>query len=219
MLKAQADQAEREIKKLTGQLGRAKDVETIQLKVEMLGNARERLDALQREMRDLDDTRAEIEIDADDKASADLDDVRRKASALDGIDVDIDVKATGLDDITDKLDAMPGLVGSAAGALRGLGSAAGVGAAAAAGVALADSLADASLSAEVLAGLTGDTLEDASRLQAVWQTTGADVNDLADVLLQMNGVLDRHPRVGEADRRSTSTTAARSVNASSRCSN
>ena len=138
-----------------------------------------------------------IDIDADDKASADLDDVRRKASALDGTDVDIDVTATGLDGVIGKFEQLPGAIGAAAGALRTLGTAGGIGAAAGAALALADNLADASLSAEVLAGLTGDSLENASRLQAVWKTTGADVNDLADVLLQMNGVLADTPELAK----------------------
>jgi hypothetical protein len=168
VLKARSDQAEREIKKLTGQLGRAKDADAIQIKVTAIGNAR-----------------------------AELADIRSEMKKLDGQDVDIEVKATGLDDVVDKLGDLPGALGAATSAIRGLGTVGGIGALAAGGVALASSLADASLEAEVLARLTGDTIQNASRLQAVWQTTGAEANDLADVLLQMNGVFADTPELAK----------------------
>lgn len=49
--------------------------------------------------------------------------------------------------------------------------------------------ADVAFEAQNIATLTGDSVEEASRLNAVWKQSGADSKDLQDVLLQMNGVL------------------------------
>ena len=76
---------------------------------------------------------------------------------------------------------------------RPAGSLPGSAPAAAAEYDLAQGFADAAIEARVTADLTGATIEDASRLQAVWKQSGADVNDLNDVLLQMNGVLQTSP--------------------------
>lgn len=48
---------------------------------------------------------------------------------------------------------------------------------------------DTALEAKNLASLTGDNVEQSSRLNAIWKQSGADAKDLQDVLLQMNGVL------------------------------
>lgn len=48
---------------------------------------------------------------------------------------------------------------------------------------------ETAIEADNLASLTGDTVEQSSRLNAIWKQSGADSKDLQDVLLQMNGVL------------------------------
>lgn len=95
------------------------------------------------------------------RAADELDAVAKKADQLDNKTIDIGGLAAG-------------------GGLAALG----------AGVALvANGMADAAIEADNLSALTGDSVEQASRLNAVWKQTGADTKDLQDVLLQMNGVL------------------------------
>ena len=155
-----------------------------------------------------DGATASARLEAIDSASDDLDRVGRELRDLDGetatvhVDADTGGARSALDNITEKLGALPGRfgdVGSSIGALAGAGGlgamTAGVGALAAGGLALAENFAEAAMQARVTASLTGDSIEDASRLQAVWQRTGADLNDLNDVLLQMNGVLQTNPEI------------------------
>lgn len=99
-----------------------------------------------------------------DRAARELDQVAKKADEVDG-------KKVGLD--------LSGLVG-AGGGLAALGAGMGL---------LANNTADAAIEADNLARLTGDSVEQASRLNAVWKQGGAESKDLQDVLLQMNGVL------------------------------
>jgi uncharacterized FlaG/YvyC family protein len=139
------------------------------------------------------DAELRAHITAKDDASKVIDKVADKADKLDGETATVKVEAPGLDDLTGKLADMPGTLGEVGGLLQGLGSAGGIGAAAAAMGALANHAADMAISAKTTATLTGDTVEDASRLQAVWGQSGADVNDLNDVMLQMNGVLAQQP--------------------------
>ena len=131
------------------------------------------------------------------KADDEITPAAKKAKAsLDAIpdSVDVKVEATGIDALSEKLGALPGVLGDIGGMLGGGGAVAGgLGVAAGAANDLAQGFADAALEARVTADLTGATIEDASRLQAVWKQSGADINDLNDVLLQMNGVLQTAP--------------------------
>ena len=112
----------------------------------------------------------------------------------DKVSTTLDVDSSGLDDLSGKLGDLPGLVGDIAGKMAGPGGiAAAAGLAGAAVFDLAQGFADAAVEARVTADLTGASIEDASRLQAVWKQSGADINDLNDVLLQMNGVLQTSP--------------------------
>ncbi len=146
-----------------------------------------------------------VDITAADKASAEITDVAKKVDKLDGktADVKLDADASklnaSLDDAFSKLDDMGIPVGNLASKL-GTGKGGAAGAAVALGAALfaaADHAADVAIDADNLASLTGDNVEYASRLNAVWKQTGADTKDLQDVLLQMNGVLSTNADLAE----------------------
>jgi hypothetical protein len=166
LLELQSRDAQRDIDKLNRELARAEkfgDTE-IEMRLEARGNAQQRLDAIQSQIREIDGSTPDIKPDVD---------------------------SSGVDELTAKLNNLPGVAGSAgaqlAGALRGPGAAA---AALAVGLgAISQSASTAALAAGDLARLTGDSVEFASQLNAVWQRSGADVKDLQDVLLQMGGVL------------------------------
>ena len=164
------------------------------------GKAEAELRALQSHLGQLDGEVATATLAAKDQASARLEKVQAQLRDLDGAtaDVTVDVHTRGLDKVEQITSALPGNIGAATGALRGMatgaaGVATGLGAAALAGGALADATADAALQAGTLADLTGATVEEASALAQIWQSTGADVKDLADVMLQTNGVLAQSP--------------------------
>jgi hypothetical protein len=169
VLRASATQAQREVDKFTRQLADAKKLsdEEVTLRVEARGNAQARLQAIQSELRELD-----------------------------GKNVTPTVNVRGLDDTLSKLDQIGVSLGPA-GALGQLGSGAGIfGALAIGAKLLADSTTTQAIAARDLSTLTGSQIEDASRLNALWMTTGAEVKDLQDVLLQMNGVLATTPDLG-----------------------
>jgi hypothetical protein len=130
-----------------------------------------------------------VELTADDRASAKIRDARQEVDKLDGktASVKVDGDVSGLEDALDALDVpMSGLASK----LGGLGSPGGAVAAIAGGLLLAaNHAADLAIEADNISTLTGDSVEEASRLNAVWKQSGADTKDLQDVLLQMNGVL------------------------------
>lgn len=165
-----------------------------------------RADQLQREvgrsltaLRNLDrydDEEIRIRIEARDGAKAKLEAVQAEIRDLDGETATVDVKpGSGFDDLTGRLDSLPGKLGDLAGTLGGLAGPAAIGGIVTALAGAADHAADLAISAQTTATLTGDTVEDASRLQAVWATSGADVNDLNDIMLQLNGVLQTTPEI------------------------
>lgn len=203
ILKATVAQAEEDIKRLERGLRGFREMseDEVQIRLVALDKATDDLEAA-RQLRDqLSAKPAEVEIHADDRASGDLERVGDKARDLDGQKVDIDVQASGLDTVLGKLGELEGGFGRAAGALGTLSAGGGVataaGAVAVALGAAAISAADIAISAQSLATLTGDTVEDASRLQEVWKLSGADVQDLADVALQVQGALAQSPELAE----------------------
>lgn len=130
-----------------------------------------------------------VDLEANDKLSPKIEKADKEVRALDGkkADVEIGADTSGIDDALDALDGKIGGLGSKFG---GLTSPAGGVAALAGGLLLAaDHAADLAIEADNIASLTGDSVEEASQLNAVWKQTGADTKDLQDVLLQMNGVL------------------------------
>jgi hypothetical protein len=144
----------------------------------------------------LSDEEIQLRIEARDQASRVLDDVQSKLRDIDGTtaDVAIDADTSGLDSglagIADKLSGLDGQAGAFGAQLGKLATPSGAIAGIAGGLLLAaDNAANLAIEADNLAGLTGDSVEEASRLNAVWKSTGADAKDLQDVLLQMNGVL------------------------------
>ena len=147
-----------------------------------------------RDARSMSADEIRVQLEARDRATARIDEVQQRLRELDAEEAEPEVNVGG--NFASVLDKLPGQLGEVASAL-------GPGGAAATGVlgivtglaAAATSAADMALSAQTTADLTGTSVEAASRLQAVWQQTGADVNDLNDVMLQMNGVLQTSPEL------------------------
>jgi uncharacterized phage infection (PIP) family protein YhgE len=149
---------------------------------------------------DLSDDEVDLRVRVIEENTKALDTIRAKVRDLDGTTATVNVEAKGLDRLDGALSNIPGQAGVAANALRGIGTgaagaAAGVGAVVTAAVLLGDAVADAAKSAKVLGDLTNTSTENASRLGTVWSSTGADVKDLQDVILQMNGVLADQPEL------------------------
>lgn len=136
----------------------------------------------------------QVDIEANDRASGTIDRVADKADALDKTGVDVEVEADDkasatLDDIAAKLEDL-GIPAGKLTPLLGKAGAAGAVVAIGAGlIAASQHAANVAFEAQNIATLTGDSVEEASRLNAVWKQSGADSKDLQDVLLQMNGVL------------------------------
>ena len=142
------------------------------------------------------DKELRVRLKADDKITPAA---KKAKSSLDAIPetVDVKVNARGFEDLADAAGSLPGPLGDAAGLVGQLGAAGGVGALAAGMFAAADAAADMAIEAKTTADLTGSTVEEASKLQNLWSRTGADVNDLNDVLLQMNGALAQSPELAK----------------------
>lgn len=148
------------------------------------------------------DAVVDIGVQGSDKVDAVADDLDR----IDGRDVDVDVEVddTEIDNADSKLrglaDAAAGLPGPVGEFASKLGAVAGPGGAAlaigGALVAAANSAADVAVEAETLKNLIGGSVEDASRLAAVWKSTGDnELNDLQDIVLNMNAVLAESPEL------------------------
>lgn len=198
---ADVDQADRELAELRGKLERLNDADKV---IALRGNAAQLEAEIRRAERRLGDLdrydgeKIEIALEARDNATKKLERVQAELRSLDGADAEIEIKARGLDDITDKLDAIPGKAGAMGSSIGAAltSPAAAIGATAGGLVLLGNRMADAALDAQNLANLTGDTVEQASRLNAVWGRIG-DTKDLQDVLLQMNGVLADNAELAE----------------------
>lgn len=86
--------------------------------------------------------------------------------------------------------SIPGPIGDVADKLSGAGGVvAGIGVVAGAMIKVADETARARLEVADYAQLTGDSVENASRLLTVVGRVGVEANDLADITLQMSGAL------------------------------
>jgi hypothetical protein len=150
---------------------------------------------------DMDDEEVQVRIEALDKAKGDLDRVQAEIRDLDGETATVNVESPGLDDMLGKLESLPGHFGELGSQIAGVagkigaGGAVGVGVTALVGglIAAADQAKEIALQAQTMAKLTGATVEESSKLQQVWSTTGADVNDLNDIVVQLNGALAQSP--------------------------
>lgn len=159
-----AKDAQRDLDRINRDLARAEkyDDDEINIRIQAKGDAERKLDAIQSEIRDIDGASPNIRPEVD---------------------------SSQLDSFVDKLEDLTGGRLGGLGALRGRAGV-GFGAAVAAGFTLAaDAAANAAIEVGNLSALTGDTVETASRLSGIWQTTGADAKDLQDVILQMGDVL------------------------------
>ena len=201
-----SDQASDDIRTLAERLeGLSKDDKVVVLKAKVTDAERdvEKLLLSLRNVDKLSDEEVKIRVDALGNARTELEKIEDELRQLDGTTADVTVEAHGLDDILGKLDSLPGKFGEMGGALSsalgpiaaGGGVAAGVVGIAAGLLAAADHAADLALSAEVTAKLTGDTVENVSKVQQLWQTTGADINDLNDILVQVTQSLLESPEL------------------------
>lgn len=145
-----------------------------------------------------------VDIEANDRASAHIDRVADKADALDKKDPKVTVDADTasakekLNELFDILDDSDLPIDGMGSKLKQLASPGGAIAAIGAGLLLATQhAAGVAIEAENLATLTGDSVEQASRLNAVWKQGGADSKDLQDVLLQMNDVLTNNAELAD----------------------
>jgi hypothetical protein len=141
-------------------------------------------------------TKLNVDLTATDHASGKLDKVEAKADALESDPVNVEVDAdtagfsAGIDGLAGKLGDLDGPIGDIGGNLGKLASPGGAVAALVGGfLAAGDAAADTAIEADNLSKLTGDSVEEASKLNTVWKQGGFEVTDLQDVLLQMQGVL------------------------------
>jgi hypothetical protein len=170
-LESALDRAKAKLDTLSG------DEATVQAR--LIGTLESDLEQAQALFNQLDGKTGTVTLNANGNAKAELDGIN---DALGGL--------------TSKLDeAIPGVGQLFSMFGKGGGAAAGIGAAAAAAGLLANNTANSAMNAAVLADLTGTTVEEASRLLVVWESTGAEGKDLQDVILQTNGALAQSPEL------------------------
>ena len=189
------DKATAEVKSLSQLLAGLSDEDKTVVLNAKVSDAERNIDRILRSLRDvdkMDQKEIDVRVEMLGDARAELDQVQDELRQLDGETATVKVEASGLDDMLGKVDSLPGKFGemggaisSALGPLVATGPGAAVAGAAAIGSALigaADAAADLALDAQTMSQLTGDSVENSSRLQAVWKQSGADINDLNDVL-------------------------------------
>lgn len=155
---------------------------------------------LQQHLGRVDGETATATIQAKDAASARLEKIQSQLRDLDGRTATVEVEARGAERLSSLVSSLPGTLGKAGQAASGmsgglLAAGAGASAVAAGAYALAQNASQAALQIGTLAQLTGESVATTDQLAAVWQSTGADVKDLADVMLQVNGVLAAQPEL------------------------
>lgn len=134
-----------------------------------------------------------LRVSARGDAEAKLQAIRAEARELDSVDPTVDVQVKGGDELRKLIDGLDERTGGLGSRLAGLG----VGSPAIAGIAAlvgglglaVDKASELSLEADETANLTGDSVENMSRLLAVMRGSGIEAKDVQDVLLQMAGVL------------------------------
>jgi len=172
VLRARADSAKREVAQLERQLANADkyDGKEIRLRVEARDNAKATLDRIDSELRSLDGRTVRPKVAVD-------------TSQLDALTTQLDQLGGGAATIgsglTRAFQSPAALVGLMAGGLLLAGN----------------RTADLALEAAQLAALTGNTVEEASKLNAVWKSSGADLGDLMDILANIAGVLQQTPEL------------------------
>lgn len=150
------------------------------------------------------DKRLNVDLTANDRASSKIDKVADAADSLDKMSPEVDVSAdisraqSALDGLRTQISEFDGPVGDVGQMFDKLASPQGAIAGIAGGLLLAGNhAANLAVEADNLASLTGDSVENASRLNNVWKQSGADAKDLQDVLLQMGGVLTTNTQLTE----------------------
>lgn len=168
------------------------------------------IDDVQAKARELDGTTAEVAVTADvDQAIGDLDRIEAQARDLDGrrarviAEADVDQAIGDIDRLEAKLRDLDGRRAG-----LGLGGAAAAGAAggAAAGAGIpivgdvvesANAAGTLALQVQLLADMTGASLEKAGQLAGVWRDAGLDLADLFDLIANLNQVLIDQPDMKE----------------------
>ena len=174
---AETDRLERQLSNAKSKLdGLTGDEATVQAR--LIGRLEADLEAAQTLFRQLDGKTGTVRLNAVDKASDDIDKVGDKLRQLDGDTATVRVDAGG-----------SGSLGAGA-AVGAAGLAAGLGLA-------AQNAADTAIQVQAIANRTGASLEDVSRLVAVFKDNGVEASDLADILYNVNGVLRDNPELAE----------------------
>jgi hypothetical protein len=137
------------------------------------------------------DEEVTLRLEARDNASRKLDEVRSELRQLDGDTATVKVEARGVDELADALDGLGGRAGNLGNVLSRVlaDPRAGVGLLAGGLLLAGQHAANTAIEAGEIARLTGDSVDQASRLNAVFQSTGGEAKDLQDILLQNAGVL------------------------------
>jgi hypothetical protein len=152
-----------------------KDVE-IAIRAQV-GDLKAQLAQAESALKSLDGRKAEVEVTAD---------TGQAEGALSGLSGSLDGVGSAADGIQGALGAVSQSLGPVGGAAAG----AAIGA-----FALADGAADAAIQVDTLSRITGESIENTSRLTQIWESAGADANDLADVIAQVNQVMADQPEL------------------------
>lgn len=198
ILTAEARNLEREVRRATLLLGRV-DGEEAEAILDARNMAQAKLDGVQSALTDIDARTVDATVEADDHASGDI---RRVDDRLDEydrktVDATLEVdQGPGFSRVSELLDEMPGNVGEAGSILSRMSTKTGaIGLATAAFSGLALKAQDVALNVDQIARFTGLSLDEASRLYAVFDDNGVEVDDLLDLLGQMSGVLADNPQL------------------------
>lgn len=182
VLEARATQLEREVDRALKKLASVKayDGAEVDLIIDAKDKATERLAEVRQRLERIDSTTVTATVDANTApAEAKIEGVGDKLRELDG----------PVGDLIGKFDIMAG--GGKA------GMAGGVAAVAAGLLAAGEYAADLAIEVDNTARLTGGSVEETSKLLGVWREAGFEATDFQDVLLQMNGVLRDNPELAK----------------------
>jgi hypothetical protein len=198
ILTAESSKLKREVDNATVLLGRV-DGETFTAVLDARNDAQRKLEAVDAALDTLDRRSVDATLDTDDRASGDISRLDGKLDELDRRTTDTTIDAhegAGFSGVMGRVEGMPGIVGGIGPTVAGMvgrGGAVGILAATMAGV--ASSASDTAIEVDNLAGFTGTSLDQASRLYAVFKDNHVEVDELVDLLGQMSGVIADNPKL------------------------
>jgi len=165
-----------------------------------------KLDRARQQLEQLDGDEATVKLREIGNLEEDLAQSRRMFEQLDGqsgtVKLDFD-DGGSLKSIKSQFEDLANVGGELSGSLAGMGPALASPAVAVAGIgagllAAANSASNTALEVKALADLTGSSVEETSRLAAVWADfSGGEINDLADIMVNINNSLRDSPELAE----------------------